>query len=96
MLLDVRNKDLTGKQAEALLEEVNVATNKNTIPYDPKSPFVTSGVRIGTPAVTTRGMKEAEMEEIAEIINLSLNEENFREDIRQRVKKLCDRFPLYE
>ena len=95
ILLDVRNKGLTGKKAEALLEEVRIATNKNTIPYDPESPFVTSGVRIGTPAVTTRGMKEEEMKEIAEIINLSLNKENSRDDIKQRVKKLCDKFPLY-
>lgn len=95
MLLDVRDKGLTGKKAEALLEEVRVATNKNTIPFDPESPFVTSGVRIGTPAVTTRGMKEEEMKEIAEIINLALNEDNPREDIVERVKKLCNRFPLY-
>lgn len=95
VLIDVRNKDLTGKKAEALLEEVNLATNKNTIPNDPESPFITSGIRLGTPAVTTRGMKEEEMKEIAEIINLALNEENSREDIKARVKKLCDRFPLY-
>ena len=95
ILLDVRNKGLTGKKAEALLEDVRVATNKNTIPYDPESPFVTSGVRIGTPAVTTRGMKEEEMREIAEIVNLSLDEQNSRADIKERVKKLCDRFPLY-
>lgn len=95
MLLDVRDKGLTGKKAEALLEEVRVATNKNTIPYDPESPFVTSGIRIGTPAVTTRGMKEEEMREIAEIINLALNEENSREDILKRVNTLCDKFPLY-
>ncbi|OLS01683.1 serine hydroxymethyltransferase [Tissierella creatinophila] len=95
ILLDVRNKGLTGKKAEALLEEVGVATNKNTIPYDPESPFVTSGIRLGTPAITTRGMKEEEMKEIAEIINLSLDEENSRNDIKSMVKKLCDRFPLY-
>ena len=95
ILLDVRNKGLTGKKAEALLEEVRIATNKNTIPYDPESPFVTSGVRIGTPAVTTRGMREEEMKEVAEIINLTLNKENSRDDIKKRVKKLCDKFPLY-
>ncbi|MGO1469543.1 MAG: serine hydroxymethyltransferase [Tissierella sp.] len=95
ILIDVRNKNLTGKKAESLLEDIKVAANKNTIPNDPESPFVTSGIRLGTPAVTTRGMKEEEMKEIAEIINLSLDEENSREDIKQRVKKLCDRFPLY-
>ena len=95
ILLDVRNKGLTGKKAESLLEDIHVATNKNTIPFDPESPFVTSGVRIGTPAVTTRGMKEEDMEEIAEIINLALDEESPREEIKERVKKLCDKFPLY-
>jgi len=70
MLVDLRNKGLTGKKAEALLDEVGITTNKNTIPFDPESPFVTSGLRIGTPAVTTRGMKEADMEKIAEIISL--------------------------
>nr|WP_300005738.1 serine hydroxymethyltransferase [Tissierella sp.] len=96
MLLDVRDKGLTGKKAEALLEEVNVTTNKNTIPFDPESPFVTSGVRIGTPAITTRGMKEEEMKEIAEIINLALDENNSREDLKKRVSALCERFPLYK
>ena len=95
MLLDVRDKGLTGKKAEALLEEVNVTTNKNTIPFDPESPFVTSGVRIGTPAITTRGMKEEEMKEIADIINLALEENNSREDLKKRVSTLCENFPLY-
>lgn len=96
ILLDVRNKGLTGKKAEALLDEIGVTTNKNTIPFDPESPFVTSGLRIGTPAVTTRGMKEEDMKEIAEIISLALDEENNRDDIRNKVKKLCDKYPLYE
>lgn len=95
ILIDVRTKGLTGKKAEALLEEIGVATNKNTIPFDPESPFITSGIRIGTPAVTTRGMKEAEMEEIAEIFALTLDEKNSREEIKEKVAKLCDRFPLY-
>ncbi len=86
VLLDVRNKGLTGKKAEALLEAVNITTNKNTIPYDPESPFVTSGVRIGTPpAVTTRGgMKEAEMKEIAEIMDLAMDENNDREEVKRK------------
>ncbi|KGG81496.1 serine hydroxymethyltransferase [Caloranaerobacter azorensis H53214] len=96
ILIDLRNKGLTGKKAEALLDEVGVTTNKNTIPFDPESPFVTSGLRIGTPAVTTRGMKEEQMVEIAEIINLTLDESNDRNMIKERVKKLCDSFPLYE
>ncbi len=96
ILLDVRNKGLTGKKAEALLEEVNVTTNKNTIPFDPESPFVTSGIRIGTPAVTTRGMKEEEMKEIAEIMSLALDESNDRKEVKEKVLKLCSRFPLYE
>ncbi|NMA86130.1 MAG: serine hydroxymethyltransferase [Tissierellia bacterium] len=96
VLLDVRNKGLTGKKAEALLEAVNITTNKNTIPYDPESPFVTSGVRIGTPAVTTRGMKEAEMKEIAEIMDLAMDENNDREEVKKKTLDLCKRFPLYE
>ena len=96
ILIDVRSKGLTGKKAEALLEEVNITTNKNTIPFDPEKPAVTSGIRIGTPAVTTRGMKEAEMEEIAELIDLALDETKDRAEIRNRVLDLCNRFPLYK
>lgn len=95
ILIDVRTKNLTGKKAESLLEEVGVATNKNTIPFDPESPFVTSGIRIGTPAVTTRGMKEEEMKEIADIISMALDEKEDREEIKVKAKALCDRFPLY-
>ncbi|MFA5577369.1 MAG: serine hydroxymethyltransferase [Tissierellaceae bacterium] len=95
ILIDVRTKGLTGKKAEELLEEVGVATNKNTIPFDPESPFITSGIRVGTPAMTTRGMKEDEMLEIAEIINLALDESKDRQAIEKRVKDLCDKHPLY-
>ncbi|GMG97220.1 serine hydroxymethyltransferase [Tepidimicrobium xylanilyticum] len=95
MLIDVRTKGLTGKKAEELLEVVNVTTNKNTIPFDPESPFITSGIRIGTPAVTTRGMKEEEMRRIAEIIDLALDENNSRDEIRNMVLDLCKDFPLY-
>lgn len=95
ILIDVRTRGLTGKKAEALLEEIGVATNKNTIPFDPESPMVTSGVRIGTPAMTTRGMKEEDMVEIANIISLALDEKNDRDSIRARVAKLCDKYPLY-
>ncbi len=95
ILIDVRTKGLTGKKAEAMLDDIGVATNKNTIPFDPESPFITSGVRIGTPAMTTRGMKEDDMKEIAKIITLALDESNDREEIRARVAKLCKKYPLY-
>jgi len=95
ILIDVRTKGLTGKKAEALLDEVGITTNKNTIPFDPESPFVTSGLRIGTPAVTTRGMKEEDMEQIAEIIKLTLEEKTDMDLIKNMVKELCDKFPLY-
>lgn len=95
LLIDVRSRGLTGKKAEELLEAVNVTTNKNTIPFDPESPFVTSGVRIGTAAVTTRGMKEDEMVKIAEIIDLSLDEDNKREEIKKEVIDLCKKNPLF-
>jgi len=96
ILIDVRSKGLTGKKAEQLLEEVNITTNKNTIPFDPEKPTVTSGIRIGTPAVTTRGMKEEEMRRIAELIDLALDENNDREEIRKSVIELCNQFPLYK
>ena len=95
ILIDVRTRGLTGKKAEALLDDIGIATNKNTIPNDPESPFITSGIRIGTPAMTTRGMKEEDMMEIAEIITLALDENNDRDEIRVRVAKLCDKYPLY-
>lgn len=95
ILIDVRTKGLTGKKAETLLNDVGIATNKNTIPFDPESPFVTSGIRIGTPAMTTRGMKEPEMREIANLINLALDEKHDRDMIIAKVHHLCDRFPLY-
>lgn len=96
LLLDLRNKNLTGKEAEELLDDIGVTTNKNTIPFDPESPFVTSGLRIGTPAVTTRGMKEKDMKEIAEIIGQALDKNIDRDIVKNRVKNLCDKFPLYE
>lgn len=95
MLLDLRNKNITGKDAEKLLDDVGVTVNKNTIPYDPQSPFITSGIRIGTPAVTTRGMKENEMVEIAEIIASAIEGSADKEAIKEKVDALCSRFPLY-
>lgn len=96
ILIDVSAKGLTGKKAEKLLEEVNITTNKNTIPFDPEKPTVTSGIRIGTPAVTTRGMKEEDMKEIAKLIDLALDENNDRTEIKNQVISLCEKFPLYK
>ncbi len=99
VLVDVRNLGLTGKVAEHLLDEVGITTNKNTIPNDPESPFVTSGVRMGTPAVTSRGFDEAAMKEVASIIALTLKnpEDTAKHDeARARVAALCAKFPLYE
>ncbi|HZK33244.1 MAG TPA: serine hydroxymethyltransferase [Tissierellaceae bacterium] len=95
LLIDVRTKGLTGKKAEEMLDDIGVATNKNTIPFDPESPFVTSGVRLGTPAMTTRGMKEEDMREIATIITLALDESKDRDEIRSKVANLCEKYPLY-
>lgn len=98
MLLDMRSKEMTGKEAESLLDEAGVTVNKNTIPFDPQSPFVTSGIRIGTPAVTTRGMKEPEMKIIAEIIDLVITyrgEEDKLARARKIVKELTGAFPLF-
>ena len=99
ILIDLRNKGLTGKEAETILDEVGITVNKNTIPYDPETPLVTSGIRVGTPAVTSRGMKEQEMEEIAELINETLEKRENKivlEGIKKKVKVLCEKFPLYE
>ncbi|WP_428978359.1 serine hydroxymethyltransferase [Brevibacillus halotolerans] len=99
VLVDVRNLELTGKVAEHLLDEVGITTNKNTIPFDPASPFVTSGVRMGTPAVTSRGFDEEAMKEVAGIIALTLkNPEDQAKlaEARERVAALNKKFPLYE
>jgi len=96
MLVDLRALKMTGKVAEAALDEVGITVNKNTIPYDPESPFVTSGVRIGVPAVTTRGMKEPEMKRIADLISKTLRNEGGRSELRKKVEDLCAKFPLYK
>ena len=98
LLVDVRGQKMTGKTAEHLLDEVGVTCNKNTIPFDPESPFVTSGIRLGTPAVTTRGFKEADMKEVAAIIGLVLNNPEDAEkqaEAAQRVAALCAKYPMY-
>ena len=94
MLIDLSAQNLTGKEAETMLDEANVTVNKNTIPFETKSPFVTSGIRVGTPASTTRGMKEEEMKEIAEIISLVLIDKN-SEEAMKKVKNLTKKFPLF-
>ncbi len=98
LLVDVRPHGLTGAEAERLLEEVGVTVNKNAIPFDPQKPTVTSGIRLGTPAVTTRGMGPREMTEIAGIIAQVLQErsQTVQARARERVRQLCERFPLYE
>ena len=97
MLADLSKLGITGKQAEKLLDEVGITVNKNTIPNDPQSPFVTSGIRIGTPAVTSRGMNEKDMKEIGEVIALCLKDfEKNKKQAVKRVRTLTDKYPLYE
>jgi len=98
-LVDLHNKEVTGKETENLLDRVGITLNKNTVPNETRSPFVTSGVRIGTAAVTTRGFKEEDMVVIAEIIDEAIkNRENEEalEELKVKVKALCDKYPLYE
>jgi glycine hydroxymethyltransferase len=98
LLLDLRNKGISGKDAEHALDEAGITVNKNSIPFDPASPFVTSGIRIGTPAVTTRGMDSQAMEEIAEAIDLVLTYHGQADKLQEAqnlVRDLCARFPLY-
>ena len=92
--IHLSQEEVTGKELEKRLDEAHITCNKNTIPNDPRSPFVTSGVRLGTPAVTTRGMKEEDMETIAEAIAMVIKEEGAVEQARELVKKLTDKYPL--
>ena len=97
MLVDLRNMHITGKELQNRLDEVYITVNKNAVPDDPESPFVTSGVRIGTPAITTRGLKEQDMPEIAHCIKLAATEfETKADEIRERVGHICERYPIYE
>ena len=98
ILVDVRNKNLTGKEAEKLLDNIGITCNKNTIPFDPASPFVTSGIRLGTPAATTRGLKEEDFKEVASIMGLVLNnpeDTDKHAEAAKRVAALCAKYPLY-
>ena len=97
MLIDLRPFDITGKEFEKRLDEVHITVNKNTIPNDPQSPFITSGIRVGTPAVTTRGFKEAEMLKIAKWMKLVATDfDNCKEKVSEEVMELCRQFPIYE
>jgi glycine hydroxymethyltransferase len=98
ILLDLRSINMTGKEADRLVSQINITANKNTVPFDPQSPFVTSGLRLGSPAMTTRGMGATEFKEIANIVAdclLKPEAETVKQDCLQRVTALCDRFPLY-
>lgn len=98
ILVDVRNKNLTGKESEKLLDNIGITCNKNTIPFDPASPFVTSGIRLGTPAATTRGFKEEDFKEVASIMGLVLNnpeDTDKHAEAAKRVAALCAKYPLY-
>ena len=97
MLLDLTDTGVTGKEAEKLLDEVGITVNKNAIPFDTQKPFVTSGVRIGTPATTSRGFKEEDMIEVGKLIALTIRDfENSQDEVRKRVAALCAKYPLYE
>lgn len=99
MLVDLRSKGITGKEAQNVLGEVNITANRNTIPFEPLSPFVTSGIRLGSPALTTRGFKEDDMKEVGEIIALALDnphDEAKKAEAKKRVAALCEKFPIYE
>lgn len=96
ILVDLRNFNITGKEMEKRLDDVRITANKNAIPFDPEKPFVTSGIRLGTPAVTTRGFKEEDMKVIAECIYLTAKDETNAEEVRKKVAALCDKYPIYE
>ena len=98
LLVDLRKAGITGKEAEKILDEVGITVNKNTIPFDEEKPAVTSGIRIGTPACTTRGMKEREMEIIAECMDKALrgrDDSRILNQVKSQVRELCQKFPLY-
>ncbi len=96
ILIDLTDLGVTGKDAEHLLDEVGITVNKNAIPFDKQSPFITSGIRVGTPAGTSRGFKEDDFREIAKLIKLTVTDfENSKDEIRSRVKALCEKYPLY-
>ena len=99
MLISFIERNITGKVVEEALEKAGITVNKNTVPFDPQKPFITSGIRMGTPALTTRGMKETEMEIIASLIDQvisNLGDEDTYSEVKAKVLELCERFPLYK
>jgi glycine hydroxymethyltransferase len=97
MLVDLRNMDISGKELQNKCDEAFITLNKNTVPNDPRSPFVTSGVRIGTPAVTTRGLVESDMDKIAELVYLVATDfDNKADYVRSEVTKICEKYPIYK
>ena len=97
LLLDLRSKGITGKELESRLDEVNITVNKNAIPFDPEKPFVTSGIRIGTPAATSRGLKEEDMKIVGKLIGMCADDfENKKDEIKAAVAEICGKYPLYE
>lgn len=97
ILIDLRNKGITGKELEKRLDDVGITVNKNAVPFDTEKPTITSGIRVGTPAVTTRGFKEEDMVKIADLIDMTVTDyENKKEVIREEVGKICKKYPLYE
>ena len=97
ILIDLRNKGITGKELEVRLDEVGITANKNAVPFDTEKPSITSGIRIGTPAVTTRGLKEDDCREIANLISLIVDDfEGNRNKVIEKVKEICNKYPLYE
>jgi glycine hydroxymethyltransferase len=98
MLIDLRNKNITGKKAQETLDKAHITLNKNAVPYDDKSPFVTSGIRVGVPAITTRGMNEADMETVVDMIDrvlMNIDDEKTVSQVKDDVKQFMTRFPLY-
>jgi glycine hydroxymethyltransferase len=98
MLIDLRNKNLTGKKAQETLDKAHITLNKNAVPFDDKSPFVTSGIRIGVPAITTRGMKEKDMETVVELVDrvlMKIDDEKTIRSVSDEVKQWMKQFPLY-
>jgi glycine hydroxymethyltransferase len=99
MLLDLRNKNVTGKDAQEALDEAGITVNKNGVPFDDKSPLITSGIRIGTAALTTRGMKENEMKTVGDLIDevlQNVGKTDVYENVKKKVFDLCSAFPLYK
>jgi len=98
MLIDLRNKNITGKKAQETLDKAHITLNKNAVPYDDKSPFVTSGIRVGVPAITTRGMKEEHMQTVVDFIDkvlMNIDDETIIASVKEDVKAFMKQFPLY-